>query len=128
MNNKNRGPCLKNIIGGIKEVRNLSGAPSKRTVRQKKPQNSLSIGPQPHINRLKRFFCDNIDKQNQELADKIQFVPSHFSHHLKSLISDRLNSAKMSNAPTFFMGMDLQAPFSNGNNPRYLQPQLGTDM
>lgn len=99
-------------------------------MRPKLPNNSLSIGLQPHINRLKRFFCDNIEKQNEELANKIQFVPGHFSSHLKSLISDRLNSAKGQKMPTLFGGFDNVPPFSSGEqriavgSSKLTQPEL----
>ena len=87
----------------------LSGAPKNpRLGRHTKPTNSLSIGPQPHINRLKRFYCDSIDKQNVELAGKINSIPNNFSQHLKSLISDRLNSAKGSAAPGIFQNLDTR--------------------
>ena len=36
-----------------------------------RPMNSMLIGPQPHINRLKKFICDNLDKQNKELAGSL---------------------------------------------------------
>ena len=84
------------------QQRVFSGTSKARHSRHKHGPGSLSIGPQPHINRLKRFYCDNLDKQNQELAGKIQFVPGHFSHHLKNLITDRMNSAKGANAPNIF--------------------------
>ena len=53
-----------------------------------------------HINRLKRFYCDNLDKQNVELAGKINFMGGigNFSSHLKSLISDRFNTDTGPNA------------------------------
>ena len=87
----------------VKNQRLFSGnSKTRQSGRSKHTSGSLSIGPQPHINRLKRFFCDNLDKQNVELAGKIQFMPSNFSSHLKSLISDRMNSAKQSEATGFF--------------------------
>jgi len=100
----------------------FSGATKTRARQQKHTPGSLSIGPQPHIHRLKRFFCDNIDKQNVELAGKIQFVPGHFSHHLKSLISDRLSSAKGTEAPVgFFQNLDAQKLSEfNFNQPKIL--------
>ena len=81
------------------QQRVFSGTSKARHSRHKHGPGSLSIGPQPHINRLKRFYCDNLDKQNQELADKIQLKPNNFSQHLKSLMSDRLRSAKGAHAP-----------------------------
>ena len=59
-----------NLMAKQDGPRVLSGVPNKRHSRTQ-AANSLSIGPQPHINRLKRFFCDNLDKQNIELAGKI---------------------------------------------------------
>ena len=34
-------------------------------------------GPDPYANRLKRFYCDNLDKKNVELAAKMHLVPPH---------------------------------------------------
>ena len=75
-------------------LRDLRGAPTQaRALSKPKKKNaaSLLIGPQPHINRLKRFICDNLDKQNNELACKLHFnTHSSFSSNLKELVADRL--------------------------------------
>ena len=61
-------------------------------------------GPDPYANRLKRFYCDNLDKKNVELAAKMHLVqPPPYeegnnniyaaAEHLRILIQERMMNA-----------------------------------
>jgi hypothetical protein len=36
--------------------------------------NSDILGHQLHISRLRRFYCDNLDRKNADMTDRLQFL------------------------------------------------------
>ena len=61
------------IKAGVKK--DLPNTASEPEIRKEfNPAQNLAIG-QVHINRLKRYYCENLDRQKNELTHKLSLVP-----------------------------------------------------